>query len=124
MIGIIFVVLAVIYLARRPRINALQSYQFPYVSRHEFERWKQCELWSIDIFLVTCLLSTLLTMGAFVIGITMSQSAAQPGSMLQSLPVVGMIGGIVVFVVGLIASAVFGSMGAGLKKRLGIEAPK
>lgn len=122
--GIIFIVLAVIYLVRRPKIKALENYQFPHIQPQEFERWKHYELLSIDIFLWVLLFSTVSTTAAMVIGLTLSQALGQSNSIFQIVPLVGNVLGIGVFIVGLVVSAVYGSKAASLKKRLGLELPK
>ena len=113
MIQIILLIVGVFYFVKRPKLKRLAVTEFPGVPSDRFEKWRQLELGSIDIFLWA-------TWGLAIIGtiVGFMLAAASP----ESAGVVT-VGYFVIFLAGLTVSAIKGSKAAKLKKSLGINWP-
>ena len=118
--SLIFLIFAIIYTIRRPKLKRLQPENFPDVSEETLFKWKHLELLSIDIFLWV-------TWGGFGLSIILQPllrpifaSMSEPFSLDLALN-----GGfVVIFLAGLIVSAIYGSRAARIKKSVNIRWPK
>src|SRR5690242_7715842 len=98
--GIIFLVFAIIYLIRRPKIKQMQAAQYPHVPYDAFERWKRYEILSIDIFLVCAFIPTISVTLFQVVAASVAPSAnSSDGAWLPMFGIVAVGGGIVIFLV-------------------------
>jgi len=113
MTQIVLLIVGVVYAANRPKLARLSADEFPNVPTESFRAWKQLELRSIDIFLVA-------TWGLAVIGTFCSYV------IVHAVPrLAGSVQGIYImlFLIGLLISAVNGSRAARMKKECGISWP-
>ena len=113
MVQIILLIVGVVYAFRRPKISKLKPEQFPNVPHEVFDQWKRLELRSIDIFLWA-------TWGVAIIGTVIAFVIVQSNPTLAG-PI--QIAYIVVFLVGLIFSAIDGSKAAKIRKSHAIPWP-
>ena len=109
--SIIFLILGIIYVCRRPKFSNLTSDQFAGVPTEKFMEWRKLELRSIDVFLWA-------VGGLFVISLLGGMVLATSS---WSDVVRFNIGIVVIFLVMLIISAVAGSQAAELKKEFNIS---
>ncbi len=116
MVQLILLIVGIVYAVKRPRYVRLVPQDYPEVDPARFEEWRGLELRSIDIFLWA-------TWGLFVIsvvvGVLLGVSGAGGGARMT-------FGGAVMllFLGGLVMSAIAGSKAAKLRKELDIEFPK
>jgi len=113
MAQIILLVLGIFYVFKRPKLKRLTGAEFPGVPSSGFEEWRKLELASIDIFLWA-------TWGLAVIGTIVAFALA---SMLAQSGEAVIVCYCLIFLSGLILSAIKGSKAAKLRKSLGIQWP-
>lgn len=113
MLEIILLIIGIVKLVRRPKLKRLSSSDFPNVEPAKFTEWKKAELKATDIFLWA-------TWGAFVVKIILFITAyGQSYEMSQWLAINGTI--LVLWFIGLIIAATFGSKAKALRIPLGIN---
>lgn len=121
MFGSILLLIAIVYVLRRARIQNLQSRLFSHVPAPEFERWRHYELLSIDVFLVCDLVAAYSLIGADFALLVMA--AGMPPILLDQLhnlpwPMLGLV------LLGLVISASYGSKAALLRRKYAIKMPQ
>lgn len=118
-VQLILMIVGIIYLIRRPKYARLSHEDYPHLPEEVFHRWRRLEVISVDIFLVA-------TWGVFIISaihlVLVFQEYGTFAYALENTWVSQLVfSGI--FLVGIIISAIFGSMAAGIRRREGIDSP-
>lgn len=118
---IILLALGVIYFFRKIKIRKMVDEQYPGVDPMKFSEWKMLELKSIDIFLMTtwgllALMLALALLAAFI-----SSNAEFRGALDENFMATLRIVYWVVFVGGLVYSAILGTRASKLKKSLNLK---
>jgi len=114
MVAFICLILGIIYAFKRPGIAKMDRSTFPGASESEFDAWKRAELSSIDIFLWATWGQTIVfVVLALLLGIFTAQSGGR--TLAEDLTNIMTVIQIIVFVAGIILSAVVGTRAQKLK---------
>ena len=116
---IVLMFLGIYYAVKRPQIARATPSDCPGVPPEQVEEWQRCELRSIDIFLLSTWGNAV---AGFVLSLLLLRGGAQPGGVVEANQSVGTgiaVVQIVLFLAGLITSAVYGSRAAKLRGEFG-----
>jgi len=113
---LIMLIIGAVYFMKRPRLSRVAATDYPDVPAEQFHEWKRLELASIDILLWA-------TWGLAVIGtiVVVLVASLSPDNEVPAMVI--LITYLVLFLLGVVVSAIKGSKAVKLKKSLGIKWP-
>jgi len=115
-VSLILAIVGLVMIKQRGRVARLYPEDYPDVSAEEFGRWKRLELRSIDAYLWTSFGVYVVSwsFAALVAIMIWNGSIGGLGNDLTQPPLLALL------LIGLVASAVYGTKAGRLRKRLGI----